>query len=294
MTALSYEGVGVGGRDLSYNRKITNVATVPQLSPFRYPGGKTWLVPQIRQWLAGLQFRPTLFVEPFAGGGIASLIAVMEDWADRALMCEIDPDVASVWETILTEPDWLVDRILAFEITRQAVEALLSQEACDRRERAFRTLVRNRTQRGGVMAPGASLMKMGENGKGIASRWYPETLAKRIRRIAQHRDRITFVCGDGMEVIRRFSDLETAVMFVDPPYTAGGKRAGRRLYLHSDVDHELLFDLMAQIRGKFLMTYDAAVEVVNMARARGFAIDLVPMKNGHHETMMELLITNPH
>lgn len=28
--------------------QIVNVASVPQRSPFRYPGGKTWLVPHIR------------------------------------------------------------------------------------------------------------------------------------------------------------------------------------------------------------------------------------------------------
>lgn len=28
--------------------KVINVATVPLRSPFRYPGGKTWLVPRIR------------------------------------------------------------------------------------------------------------------------------------------------------------------------------------------------------------------------------------------------------
>lgn len=31
--------------------KIVNVASVPFRSPFRYPGGKTWLVPQIRHCL---------------------------------------------------------------------------------------------------------------------------------------------------------------------------------------------------------------------------------------------------
>ena len=30
---------------------IINVASVPQRSPFRYPGGKTWLIPTVRQWL---------------------------------------------------------------------------------------------------------------------------------------------------------------------------------------------------------------------------------------------------
>ena len=34
-----------------YLDKPVNVASVPQRSPFRYPGGKTWLVPHIRRWL---------------------------------------------------------------------------------------------------------------------------------------------------------------------------------------------------------------------------------------------------
>jgi|SRR2546428_13760764 len=50
-------------------RNIVNVASVPHRSPFRYPGGKTWLVPRVREWLASLPQRPALFVEPFAGGG---------------------------------------------------------------------------------------------------------------------------------------------------------------------------------------------------------------------------------
>src|SRR5687768_13627214 len=48
---------------------ITNVASVPQRSPFRYPGGKTWLVPLVRHWLGTLDRKPSLLVEPFAGGG---------------------------------------------------------------------------------------------------------------------------------------------------------------------------------------------------------------------------------
>jgi len=32
-------------------KKQVNVASVPLRSPFRYPGGKTWLVPQLRSWL---------------------------------------------------------------------------------------------------------------------------------------------------------------------------------------------------------------------------------------------------
>ena len=45
----------------------TNVAQVRQLSPFRYPGGKTWLVPEVRKWLMSSKRTPSVFVEPFAG-----------------------------------------------------------------------------------------------------------------------------------------------------------------------------------------------------------------------------------
>ena len=47
---------------------IVNVASVPQRSPFRYPGGKTWLIPRIRQWLRCRPCTPALLIEPFAGG----------------------------------------------------------------------------------------------------------------------------------------------------------------------------------------------------------------------------------
>ena len=68
------------------DRFSVNVASIPQISPFRYPGGKTWIVPRLRCWLSqtlrcqlGIRpIRPTLLIEPFAGGGSVSLTAVAE------------------------------------------------------------------------------------------------------------------------------------------------------------------------------------------------------------------------
>ncbi|HHE40829.1 MAG TPA: hypothetical protein ENL10_04935 [Candidatus Cloacimonetes bacterium] len=53
--------------------KIVNVAAVPMRSPFRYAGGKTWLVPRIRSWLSERGGLEKTLIEPFAGGGIVSL-----------------------------------------------------------------------------------------------------------------------------------------------------------------------------------------------------------------------------
>ena len=92
---------------------------------------------------------------------------------------------------------------------------------------------------------------------------------------------------------KRYADDANAFFFVDPPYTAGGKKAGARLYTHNEIDHEGLFALMASVRGSVMLTYDDAPEVRSMAERHGFRIEPVPMKNTHHEVIRELLILKP-
>jgi DNA adenine methylase len=280
------------GFDVQVPQPVVNVASVPQRSPFRYPGGKTWLIPHFRTWVRSLPSRPALFIEPFAGGGVISLTAAMEDLADKVVMGEIDPAVASVWETIIHgDYSALVDRIMSFRISREAVIEELSRQPQTELDRAFLTLLRNRVQRGGIIAPGASLVRSGEDGKGVASRWYPRTLANRIRTIARVRERIQFTRSDGLDLISRFASLADAAFFIDPPYTAGGKKAGKRLYAFNELDHARLFSLLAQVRGPALITYDDAPEPFALALRHHFAVDKVAMANTHHSTMLELLIT---
>jgi DNA adenine methylase len=273
--------------------RVINVASVPQRSPFRYPGGKTWLVPRIRQWLWSLSFEPTEFVEPFAGGAIIGLTVAAEGLAKRVRLVEIDDAVAAVWETILNDEggaDWLAEHITNFKLTPEAARAVLTDTPRSLRETAFQTIIKNRVNRGGILAPGAGMVKDGENGRGLLSRWYPETLARRILAIAGLRDRISFTHGDGVETLRQCADRNDAVFFIDPPYTAAGKRAGSRLYSHPDLDHAELFRVTGQLAGDFLMTYDDAEEVREMARRHAFDSQSVAMKNTHHARLNELLI----
>lgn len=268
-------------------RQVINVASVPHRSPFRYPGGKTWLVPHVRRWLSSLSRRPLEFVEPFAGGGIVGLSVLFDGLAEHLTLVEIDDDVAAVWKIILSnKAKEFANRIAWFEPTRQAVNQILEKRPTSIFGRAFATMVRNRVQRGGIMAPGASLMKAGENGRGLRSRWYPETLKKRILAIAEKRDRISFIHGDGIQYIREMDGREGAVVFIDPPYTV----AGRRLYVHSEIDHKELFRVVSSVRGDFLMSYDNALPIHELARNFGFDMQEVSMKNTHHEVMSELLI----
>ncbi|HEX8772844.1 MAG TPA: DNA adenine methylase [Pyrinomonadaceae bacterium] len=272
--------------------RIVNVASVPQRSPFRYPGGKTWLVPRIRQWLASRSTYANEFIEPFAGGGIVSLTVAAERLAKHVIMMELDSQVAAVWRTIIEmdEGAWLAARIVGFDLTHEALEAVLKEKTSLVRERAFQTILKNRTYRGGILAAGSAPLRHGENGKGIKSRWYAETLKRRILDIRAMRERLTFIEGDGLEIIKQQARRDDAVFFIDPPYTAAGKRAGSRLYTHYELDHEELFRLAGTIAGDFLMSYDDADGVRDLARKHGFDFELVAMKNTHHAEMRELLI----
>ena len=274
------------------SNKAVNIASVPQRSPMRYPGGKTWLVPEIRKYFEGLGFRPEVFVEPFAGGGIASLTAVMDDYVDRAVLCERDPDISNLWQCMLDDAEELARRVEGFVATPENVNKVFADEGTYGMDAAFRTLLRNRVSRGGILAKGASVMKEGENGHGIASRWYADTLAARIRAIGDHAEQFSFFQGDGVSLVELCRENEAAAFFIDPPYTAAGKRAGRRLYTYNEIDHEDLFERMSRVRGVFMMTYDESHDVIEMARRRGFHLAKVAMKNTHHAVMYELLITS--
>lgn len=266
---------------------VVNVAAVAHRSPFRYPGGKTWLVPRIRQWLKSLNPSPRELAEPFAGGAIVSLSALFENLVQKITMVEKDEDVAAVWNVIVYgNGQRLANEILKFDLNAETVKRVVEREPLNDYQRAFATIVRNRVQRGGILAAGASMLNKGENGKGIHSRWYPDTLRKRIEAIILLRQNIAFLQVDGIEFIRYNAHRPDTAFFIDPPYTV----AARRLYTHSEIDHRELFNVARTIKGDFLMTYDDTEEIRKLAKEFGFKTALVAMKNTHHEVMNELLV----
>ena len=181
-----------------------------------------------------------------------------------------------------------------FEPTRYNVEQLEHEAPQSVALRGFRTLVLNRTRRGGILAEGASLNRRGENGKGVASRWYPKTITKRIRAISEHRDKIEFRETDGMSMLEQIlteSSNRRITVFLDPPYTAGGKRAGRRLYNHNCIDHSHLYSMLKDSGIDFLMTYDESSGIRDLVSRHGFHAVRVMMKNTHHDQVTELIIS---
>lgn len=268
---------------------VTNVASIPQRSPFRYPGGKTWLIPIVRNWLTQTRKNVPELIEPFAGGGIVSLTAAFEKLAKQITMVEIDEEVAAVWEVILKgDNKWLAEKIYSFELNLENIDTELNNPVKEIRDVAFCTILKNRILHGGILAKGAGRVKSGENGKGLASRWYPKTLRDRILAINHIKDSINFINGDAFEVIEKNIDNREAYMFIDPPYVF----AGKRLYTHFDIDHERLFSLAAQLTGKFMLTYDDTPEICRLAEKYELNFKRIPMKTTHHLQKNEIIISD--
>ncbi len=267
------------------------------LSPFRYPGGKTWLIPRVRSWLA-TQPNATTFIEPFAGGASCGLAVANEGLAKVAVLGELDASVSAVWSVLIkgsdAEVSWLCGRIATFELTLENVRAVLDTTPTNTLEVAFRTLLHNRCSRGGLTDKRAGLLSSGERGVGLGSRWYPETLVKRINAIHQLKN-LVFARIDAFELITQFSRDRDKAFFIDPPYSIGSKSAGSRLYVHHEIDHQSLFELCSRLSGSVMMTYPNDEAVVNLARQYGFSIEQIPMRSTHHVEHFELLLTKgPH
>ncbi|HLH64358.1 MAG TPA: DNA adenine methylase [Solirubrobacteraceae bacterium] len=195
------------------------------LSPLRYPGGKRWLVPLLRRWLS-LNPRRTL-LEPFAGGASVSLAAVAEGLARRAVLCELDDGLAALWQVILgDDAAVLIGRVLELPLCESAALELLTERPRGTVDIAFQTLLRNRLARGGLLGTDGGPLRRGEADRGLFSRWYPETLAHRIARVHAMRDRIEFVHGDCLRLLRERADEPDVMSFIDPPYTASDDGPG--------------------------------------------------------------------
>jgi DNA adenine methylase len=267
---------------------VVNVASVPQRSPFRYPGGKTWLVPVVRKWLKQSQ-ESKILIEPFAGGGIVSLTAAFENLAEKIVMIELDHEIAAVWEVIINgDHDWLADKIYSFDLTSENAISIIKKEVKSLQEQAFTTILKNRIFHGGIITKGSGLIKHGENGKGIKSRWYPKTLRDRIRAVGHVKRKMSFIAGDAFVELEKIKNDVDVYSFIDPPYTI----AGKRLYTHFEIDHDELFALTAQLKGKFMLTYDDSKEIRELAGKYKLEFRVIPMKTTHHIQKNEIIISD--
>ncbi len=241
----------------------------PLLSPLRYPGSKRRLVGYIRQALDLNDFRPNLYVEPFIGGASVALQLMQDGWVKNAILADLDPWIASFWQTVFFDTDWLIEQVLTTQVTLEKWCQLKHSKPDTRREQAITCFFLNRTSFSGILEAKAGPLggKRQDSPYPIDCRFPRDTLVKRIRQAEVHKDKVYGVwnCSwnECIERIRREQRLgclpsDELFFYLDPPFFEAEK-----LYRHEFVssDHIALRDQLLTLEDKWILSYDSVQQV---------------------------------
>lgn len=115
------------------------------VAPFlKWPGGKRWLVPEVRRAVSDLAIRR--YFEPFLGGG-AVFFGLRPP---AAVLTDVNPDLINTYQQVAARPEALIERLQELPVDAQTYSRLRAFPPSDPVERAVRFLYLNRTAFGGM------------------------------------------------------------------------------------------------------------------------------------------------
>lgn len=246
-------------------------------SPLRYPGGKRRLTGYISEILRKNDIRPTLFVEPFAGGASVALDLLSRGLVDTIALGEKDPLVAAFWKVVFTDADWLINELESTSITLKNWKEIRSSSKTGQRERAFACLFLNRTSFSGILhsssGPIGGMKQI--SSYHIDCRFPVQRLIKRIRDINALSSKVELINeGDWKETMDLISKggkypSNGVFYYLDPPFF----HKANRLYpfFFADQDHLALCHYLSNVTSPWLVSYDPAKEIIEMYSNNGFS-----------------------
>ncbi len=278
------------------------------LSPLRFPGSKRRLAAYVRRTLDTLDHRPSVFIEPFAGGASVALQLLGEGTVEQIGLADKDPLIAAFWKTVFFDSEWLVEQVQTIDVTLERWRDFKLRAYwpnLSRRERAVICLFLNRTSFSGIVGPTAGPLGGWDQASEypLDCRFPRDTLERRIARLAMLADRVAFVWNTSwprthslvQDMRARGSIPENIFFYLDPPFF----EKADRLYGHFFVngDHERLRDALSELDAPWILSYDAHDRVVELYPPDEFTLASVDLLyntpgNGNHATSSEAIVSN--
>lgn len=229
-------------------------------SPLRYPGGKSALLPLIKNVISSNDLRDCAYAEPYAGGAGLALGLLFSGYVSDLYLNDIDAGIFAFWDTVLKRPDDILRRISDADISvaewqRQKVVL----DACDPdpSDLGFATFYVNRTSRSGIIAGSGPIGGFQQAGNyKIDCRFNGPQLMERIVRIAELSDCISFTNLDAEQFMQAHerSAEETVLFGVDPPYYNKGASLYTSFYRPDD--HASVASTVRSLQNPWFVTYD--------------------------------------
>lgn len=264
-------------------------------SPLRYPGGKAWLAGFFADLVSTLGIDSTVYVEPYAGGAGAAIALLQQGLVDRIHINDLDPAVHAFWHAVTTSAEEFVAAVHSAELSipewRRQREIYRNNKCPQSFDLGFAFFYLNRTNQSGVLNSGVIGGFAQTGSYKIDARFYRSTLADRIQRIGDLRDRITVSNLDGRAVIDQYANSVNTFMYIDPPYV----KAGARLYKNDlkEKDHLDLASTITKIGStSWLLTYDNDPLVVNLYQDYPHYLYSLPYSARRSGRFAELMVTS--
>jgi DNA adenine methylase len=220
--------------------------------PFRYPGGKRKLLPQIMPALQKLDGISENFSDVFVGGGSVALAVADTNPSTCIHLNDKDTRIAAFWKVTSSDSvGKLVDK-MDVEPTVDLFTDTQSKEFTSDVDLAFQAIFLNRTAYSGILDAGPLGGKRQDGKTKINCRYNVKVLKEKI--LACHQllaDRTVVTCKDFRDLLST-SGQHTAT-YLDPPYVV----KGNDLYPvgMSYEDHRELAALLNN-RANWLLSYD--------------------------------------
>lgn len=185
-----------------------------QVSPLRYPGGKSRMIDFLEPII-----KKDIIVEPFAGGASVSLAFLLSGKVKQIILNDIDFGWYSLFFRILNDTEGLCKEIsnyrpskADYKVKQQYIFSGYGDLDIKKSSMAF--LIVNRCAFSGI--PYANCKS------NITERWNPVTLCKRIRDIAKFKNKIVIYNKSAEEIIEEYYWNDNVLLFIDPPYIGKG------------------------------------------------------------------------
>ncbi|MDD2576587.1 MAG: DNA adenine methylase [Bacteroidales bacterium] len=235
-------------------------------SPLRYPGGKNKLSAFIAQLCVDNNIN-WHYIEPYAGGASVALFLLLENYVNRITINDKDRSIYAFWYSVLNNTNQLCELI---ENTNITIEEWKNQKKIQEKkdhigylELGFSTLFLNRTNRSGIIRAGA-IGGINQTGNYLIDcRFNKKEIIRRIKIIANEKDRIQLLNKDAIDLIEIIENKEKSdniIFYFDPPYYV----KGNSLYMnhYNNDDHLLVSNRIKKIKNiKWIVSYDNIQEI---------------------------------
>ena len=275
----------------------------PSVTPLRYPGGKTWLLPYVKDFLNYHNIHLGVIVEPFAGSASVSIGLLNSGFAEHAYICDSDPLIIAFWRSIFNNNAEFIESVKNLEITMETwydFKKYLDKDAIMKYrdiELGLAFLFYNRTNFSGIIIAGPIGGKRQLSKYKLQCRFNMERIIKKIQKLSSLSDRVTIELSNGIDFLKNFGrnfEEDHLFFYIDPPYYNGGNVLYRNYF--RDKEHVELANVLSGITEyPWLVSYDNAEFIKNLySESRSQYVYTDYQAGNLKRGMRELLLSNLH